>query len=716
MLDAIDLAKRAFAEKGVDIYAPTLPYSKWSDRTGADGIVKVIARDLDRLWETRGKYERVVFVGHSMGGVLLRRVFLYGARRSPDFDGEFAHRDDLGGGLRPWAEKVERLVLIGTWDKGWSVSERDSWWAAIGLNLLGAWSRFMELFSKEESIGRSMFDMRRGSVFIVQTRLIWMAYRRWFDDNSIDQYNKIHAALGRRLDPPPEGTNNPLLVQLIGTVDDFVSPLDQVDNDVDCQDGFPTEQKNFFLLEMPDTGHKDAVKYKQTGDVLRRKAFITALIGDRTKPTALVDDSGKAEAIPPLAQVAKNPLFFEDKPVIADPEVRDLVFVIHGIRDDGYWTHRIAKAIKEVDDARRAGAPETAKSPPLVTCTPTYGYFPMGAFLLPWIRHQKTEWFMDLYVNVKAKYPNARLHYVGHSNGTFLAANALTKYKAARFANIYFAGSVVHPKFEWIDKLQKGAVERFHNVRGATDWVVALLPKSIDYITVPHPDLGGGGFDGFEETNFPANDPKLTQSERYALGGHSGAILEGHWQGIANFIVNGRKPSEPHELFVREPYRFLKAFSELRVGIPAGLLLGLILVLSPASIALAFQCLTEFGVAILTTPFAILLMPFEWLARTFPPSWHWLSYVIAAFTVIFVFGVLGKFNALLRPRLKRWFPVEVTPRQILVGGICATFVMLLPLIAHEANLIWDGSKSFAAGSALSLAGTVAFVAFVLTRF
>jgi hypothetical protein len=30
-----------------------------------------------------------------------------------------------------------------------------------------------------------------------------------------------------------------------------------------------------------------------------------------------------------------------------DANVQDVVFVMHGIRDDGYWTYRIAKAIKE---------------------------------------------------------------------------------------------------------------------------------------------------------------------------------------------------------------------------------------------------------------------------------------------------------------------------------------------------------------------------------
>lgn len=739
MADAIGLARIAFESGGADIYAPTMPYFRWRDGTGAAAIVEAIAKDLDHLWRTRaGGYPRIIFVGHSMGGVLLRRVFLHGARRSPDFASD--DRDDIPGVAREWSKNVKRLVLIGTWDKGWSVSDRDSWWAAIGLNLLGFWSRairflgqlgprkedadkgFIQKFiNKASNIGRTMFDMRRGSTFIVQTRLKWMAYRRWFDETAIEQYNKIQAVSGRKLTLAPPEENNPLVVQLIGTTDDFVSPLDQVDNDVDGRFEADAEKRNFFLLEMPATDHMEAIRFSRTEDAERRRAFLTALVGKKSEPTEFVAGEKKTE-IPALKDVAKNPLFFEDNPVEPNHEVEDVVFIIHGIRDNGYWTHRIAKAIKEADAHQRSPAPSQ-----LVTCTPTYGYFPMGEFLLPWIREQKTEWFMDLYVNVKARYPNARLHYVGHSNGTYLAARALQKYPAARFSNIYFAGSVVNQHFEWTKQVRRGAVERFHNARGATDWVVALLPKSVDYFS----DLGGGGFDGFTEINAPDHDPRLTQSEYFALGGHSGAIQEGHWGEIGKFIVSGLKPRENHRLFAKAPYRFLSILSDLRIGIPVGLLFGLILILSPASIAVAIECLTEFFVTFLSLALSILIAPFALLAKAFPFNWHWFSYVMLAFAVVILTGVLGRFvkwvdekySAFLawaRSKTSRdlsWIRiVEVKPVHILVGGFLATVATLTPLVAHEAQIVQESSKSFAVGSALTLAGAMAFVAFVLTRF
>ncbi len=117
---------------------------------------------------------------------------------------------------------------------------------------------------------------------------------------------------------------------------------------------------------------------------------------------------------------------------------------------------------------------------------------------------------MDQYVTVKARYPNATMHYVGHSNGTYLAASVLENYPAARFGRIYFAGSVVHPKFNWSGMVDRKRVQRFHNARGATDWVVALLPKSLEYFT----DLSAPGFDGFESP--PIDKEGITQSTGYA--------------------------------------------------------------------------------------------------------------------------------------------------------------------------------------------------------
>ena len=119
-----------------------------------------------------------------------------------------------------------------------------------------------------------------------------------------------------------------------------------------------------------------------------------------------------------------------------DQTIKHVAFVVHGIRDDGYWTRKIAQKIQE---RASSGGAEPAKW----RCeTSSYGYFAMLPFVMPWVRRQKVEWLMDKYVDVKARFPNSEFSYIGHSNGTYLVARALEDYPAARFRNVLFAGAL----------------------------------------------------------------------------------------------------------------------------------------------------------------------------------------------------------------------------------------------------------------------------------
>jgi alpha-beta hydrolase superfamily lysophospholipase len=572
MEDLKATALEAFGE-GVDAYVPTLPYSNRLDWSGANNIVDSLVADLDEIWRRHGPYEKVVFIGHSAGGVLLRRLFLAGSPRPPDYAGEFAFRDDLPASVsrdpatHGWAAKVERIILIATWDKGWSISEREGWRYWFVLNLLGLLGH---ISPTRLNLAGTMFDLRCGAPFIVQTRLLWLAYRRWHNpDYGI-------APLDRHEGKPIEGVD-PTVVQIIGSRDDFVTPEDQVDNDVNGALPPDSEKARYFLLEMANTDHDGAIKFADEAlGAHRREIFRVALIGRGNDPAP-------AESGPPrplLKDFARGPALFKDSPTRPERSIKNVVFVMHGIRDDGYWTHRIARAVKE------AASPSAADDATEIihSLTPTYGYFAMLPFVLPWIRRQKVEWFMDMYVNAKACFPNATMHYVGHSNGTYLATRALRDYAAARFGRIYFAGSVVRTDYPWPGMVKRERVERFHNARGATDWVVALLPKSVDYCS----DLGGAGFDGFGPPTSVSDSPALTQSTGFALGGHGGAITEPHWPGIAKYILTGEKPPEPPELFVARQHSALSLVSRLRVGLPLIVVMMAFVVL--AAIAFLFPC------------------------------------------------------------------------------------------------------------------------------
>ena len=240
----ISAVREAYGEgKDVDVYAPALPYVHLPDGSGGQAIVTAIVGDLDYLWtrasESGAAYQKIVFIGHCVGGTILRRVFLAGSYNSPDYDAENSQRDDLyeamkpGGLPRPWIGKVDRILLLASWEKGWSVSPRTGWWFSFWLNLIGGLGRVTELCRPylKATPFRTVLDMRQGAPFIVQTRLIWMAYRRWLNPEALQKYNEQQPE--RRLAQPPADANNPLVVQIIGSRDDFVSPQEQIDCDAE---------------------------------------------------------------------------------------------------------------------------------------------------------------------------------------------------------------------------------------------------------------------------------------------------------------------------------------------------------------------------------------------------------------------------------------------------------------------------------------------------
>ena len=188
-----------------------------------------------------------------------------------------------------------------------------------------------------------------------------------------------------------------------------------------------SRNRKYFLFEVEDIDHGGVIDFCGTNGWFSRKP------PDVLKRRKKVFSNALVCTPPELNVLSRDPKLFFDTPLEINPKVKDVVFVMHGIRDDGYWTHRIAKVIKEAAEEveRKAVGEDVGKdaleSKCLVSRTPTYGYFPMGAFILPWIRRQKVEWFMDMYVDVKARYPIATMHFVGHSNGTYLAARAFRR-------------------------------------------------------------------------------------------------------------------------------------------------------------------------------------------------------------------------------------------------------------------------------------------------
>jgi pimeloyl-ACP methyl ester carboxylesterase len=467
-----------------DLLIPEFPAGIFST---ADCLI--VVRDVVRLidwFEGQKEYDQIVLVGFSMGSLLARKVYVCacGETKKAPFERTLA---EFNQG-KAWARKVERIVLLAGMNRGWQISHHLSPLTAFTYSFGVVLGNLMTLVGKNPLI----FNIRRGAPFITQLRVQWLAMLQ---------------------KAPTRGVGNALTVQLLGSVDDIVSPEDNIDLVTGSQ---------FIYLDVPKTGHFNIVVMDDTPEGKRRAdIFRLALKGS-------------------LEDLKKHKIFPDDQQLpTSNSDVKHVVFVIHGIRDRGYWTKKIARKI------RALGGNEI-----YATETSTYGYFPMLSFLLPVRRRDKVEWLMDQYSENLALYPDAEFHYVGHSNGTYLLAQALREYPCCRFKHVVFAGSVVPTDYDWSLIIKRRQVAKVLNFVATGDWVVAFFPKFFQVFPFMRwQALGSAGHDGFKvckDLHLPhpylirasVNDGDIFQVE-YIRGDHGAALVEDNWETIADFIVSG---------------------------------------------------------------------------------------------------------------------------------------------------------------------------------
>ncbi len=479
----LDPESLRFARKAVhealpdaDILIPSLPTSTLS-MEDPNALVQTVLAKLDRYWRERqgredGKaYEHIVFVGHSIGALVARKAYIVACGENADapFEPEFS-----GSQPREWAETVERIILLAGMNRGWSVSHHQSPVHQIGWWLGSIWSEFVRLARGRRPL---ILAVIRGAPFITQLRVQWLAMR-------------LHA--------PRKQVGSATTIQLLGSVDDVVSPEDNVD----LMTG-----GDFIYLDVAESNHGNVIVMDQSKEGIERATIFKQAL--TTAPGEL-----RSEQVQP----------------------DDVAPVIHGIRDEGHWTHKIARRVTELGR-------EVGKT--FATETSTYGYFAMLPFILPAYRRAKMEWLMDQFVESKALYPNAEFSFVGHSNGTYLLTKALHEYPCCRFKHVVLAGSVVHWQYNWAELLQSDPdprVKAVLNYVATADWVVAFFPKALQIMRLQ--DLGSAGHDGFIAKNRSERLPERLHQVRYVRGGHGAALNEDNWEAIAHFVVHG-VPAEP---------------------------------------------------------------------------------------------------------------------------------------------------------------------------
>ena len=306
---------------------------------------------------------------------------------------------------------------------------------------------------------------------------------------------------------------NPLTVQLLSSKDfENIAPEDCIDLVGDDQ---------LRSLAVKDTTHKDISNLK--GDARMRFEEAMTLPADKIGTLPVFEET---ERFRNLKQ--KN------------HSVTDVVFILHGIRDPSFWPARVANEILELNGNGRS----------VKTHTVSYGIFTAEDFLTLTEHDKKIAWFADQYAELKVRFPNAKIHFVGHSFGTLAFTEALKRYDAMQFGRVVFAGSVVRNDLNWADlnftvsSMGDDAQEPtprlgpILNLVANNDWVVALFPgafqnpSSVFRLIPGYRSFGNAGYKGFTK-----ND--INVANREVDGDHGAAIQEEYWSAIGKFILDG---------------------------------------------------------------------------------------------------------------------------------------------------------------------------------
>ncbi|MBD2035631.1 hypothetical protein H6F76_11430 [Leptolyngbya sp. FACHB-321] len=429
-------------------------------------------------------------VGHSAGALILRKTYVM----AMGYDSDHVMLGKIP--QRAWATKVDRIILMASINRGFSLAQRpeDMNWIKFQLQRLG-----FALLALTNT-GRFIRRLQRGSPFVANLRIDWIR----LSQNST-------AVL-------------PQTIQLLGDLDDVVCEEDNVDVATD---------QNFKYLKVRDTGHESIVRFQEPEIGAYRKArFQHAL----TTPFEAIEGD-----IIPDATV--------------DLSVDQVVFIMHGIRDTGLWTNAVRQAI------------EAQKKTAYVSVA-GYGYFPMLRFLLLGARQTNVHWFMDEYTEAIARHPRAALSYIGHSNGTYLIASALERYRACTMDRIAFAGSVVRSDYDWDGLVRQGRVQTIRNDVASADWIMSIFPGFFELLRFS--DLGTAGHNGFA-----AHEGKKN-TVAYFKGGHGAALQPQNHNSLAHFALTGEVVRED-TLLVKQQSNVVAMVSKLCWAVWAAIAIALLL-------------------------------------------------------------------------------------------------------------------------------------------
>ena len=528
---------------GADIIYPDLDMGLYST---ADpySLAEELLQAIDEAFRPE-RHSKVRIVAYSSGGPIARFA-LTKAFGVDDFGNVSQKR-------RAWAAKdvtVRVIYLAGTLH-GWSVTTATPAGLRFSEPLTEAFVRAVcFLKSLEEPF---IAHLRRNEPFIIDGRLRQLALR---DASAPDDFPWQQIAF-------------------LGTQDEFISPNDCVELTHRSYSVFvETPATNHMEMLNVDVASADGEPEKEQVIIERRRLLTRGLIDDFDTLSADDDFVIHEDDINDYFDSLDRP---RDLRQINGGAPNHATIILHGIRDNGFWTKRVARRLKE-----------NSTRPLLRAPSPSYGFFSMLDFVYKPARTKQTKWLMGQYADIRECYPQAHISFVGHSNGTYLAKRAMELCKSIKFKRIFFGGSVVRKDHDWL-ALRPQIEGEVLNLTGSDDMVIARLPGVMErFRFLRFLDVGGAGFDGFDQAS---RSDGWIKNWIYR-GGHSDAVGEPNWGIIAHFIANGDMPDgdgAERTMDERRRGRGAVFFTLSR------LLLGLVLI-----------CLTTWAISLMSTVLATL--------------------------------------------------------------------------------------------------------------
>jgi hypothetical protein len=195
---------------------------------------------------------------------------------------------------------------------------------------------------------------------------------------------------------------------------------------------------------------------------------------------------------------------------------------------------------------------------------PSYGYFSAWNFGFPFLRASNRRFMLRAYTQELALRPQASIHFIGHSNGTYILGQALTDVPAVRFDHVFLAGSVLPRNYDWRERAERHQIAQLRNDQATHDVPVGVLCNLRRGMRSR--DVGTGGFEGFLESFDEMH------TVEYHPGGHAAALTDTNLRDAADFILTGTF-APPTDL-VATPSRKFAFISRLCQFLPLMLLLS----------------------------------------------------------------------------------------------------------------------------------------------